>query len=115
MTLYFIQEAVYYRYKNDFYSPRMKYDSYWQRYLNHFEKVNVIARVQDISELPKNYHLVSGPKVSFSPLPFYNGALGFYKKRSAIKNILLKNIDKNAVYVIRFQARIGYVESNILN
>jgi len=115
MTLYFIQEAVYYRYKNDFYSPRMKYDSYWQRYLNHFEKVNVIARVQDISELPKNYHLVSGPKVSFSPLPFYNGALGFYKKRSAIKNILLKNIDKKAAYVIRIPGPIGNLAAKILN
>lgn len=115
MTLYFIQEAVYYKYKNDFYSPRMKYDSYWERYLNHFEKVNVIARVKDISELPTNYHLVSGPKVAFSPLSFYNGALGFYKKRSAIKNILLKNIDKKAAYVIRIPGPIGNLAAKILN
>ncbi|RFC54784.1 glycosyltransferase [Brumimicrobium aurantiacum] len=115
MTLYFIQEAVYYRYKNDFYSPRMKYDSYWERYLNHFEKVNVIARVQDINELPKNYNLVSGPKVSFLSLPFYNGALGFYKKRSIIKEIILQNINKNAAYVIRIPGPIGNLAAKILN
>lgn len=115
MTLYFIQEAVYYKYKNDFYSPRMKYDSYWERYLNHFEKVNVIARVQDINELPKNYNLVSGPKVSFISLPFYNGALGFYKKRKAIKEIIYKYIDKNAAYVIRIPGPIGDLTANILS
>tara|TARA_B100000767_G_C19690301_1_gene503697 strand:- start:24 stop:1244 length:1221 start_codon:yes stop_codon:yes gene_type:complete len=115
MILYFIQEAVYYECDGKYYSPRTKYDSYWERYLNHFDKVIVLARVQKINNLPSNYHIVNGPKVSFSPLPFYNGAVGFYRNRRTINNIILKNIDTKSAYVIRIPGLIGNLVAKTLS
>ena len=107
MDLYFVQEAVYFQYGVDYYSPRIKYDTYWPRYLKHFDKVFVIARVKEITKLPDNYHKVNGNRVDLIALPFYNGIFGYYKKRSKLNQILTRNIKKDCAYVLRVPGPIG--------
>ena len=90
MNMYFVQEAVYFKYGDDYYSPRIRYDTYWTRYLNHFKKVHVLARVKEINSLPTNYHKVNGDKVQFIELPFYNGILGYYRSKKKLNSILFQ-------------------------
>lgn len=115
MNMYFVQEAVYFKYGDDYYSPRIRYDTYWTRYLNHFKKVHVLARVKEINSLPTNYHKVNGDKVQFIELPFYNGILGYYRSKKKLNSILFENIDIKCAYVLRIPGPIGNLMARNLN
>jgi glycosyltransferase involved in cell wall biosynthesis len=54
--------------------------SFWLRYLNVFEDVIVIARVQKVANAEQDWCLSSGDNVSFFPLPYYVGMLGLLTK-----------------------------------
>ena len=115
MNLYFVQEAVYFEFKGNYYSPRIRYETYWERYLNHFNSVHVFARVKQIDELPNHYHQVNGDKVSFITLPYYNGIIGFYKSKKQITKIYKNNISYNDAYVLRIPGPLGNLIAQILN
>ena len=107
MKMFFIQEAVYLEYQGKYYSNRIKYETYWERYLSHFEMVNVFARVKKVKELPLNFHVSSGENVKFIPINYYNGTIGFLKNRRAIKNKIRATIERDAAYVLRIPGLLG--------
>jgi glycosyltransferase involved in cell wall biosynthesis len=47
--------------------------SFWCRYLEVFEAVKVVARVKEVPAVPGDWHRVDGEKVSFSPVPDFQG------------------------------------------
>jgi len=114
MKMFFVQEAVYFKFKGDYYSPRIKYESYWSRYLNHFSVIVVVARVQKLIKVPENYHKVNGDNVEFEELPYYNGIIGYYKNKDNIKKILYKNLNIDCAYVLRIPGPIGSLAARIL-
>ena len=115
MKLNFVQEAVYYHFKDNYYSPRIRFTTYWKRYLNHFSEVHVLARVQKIETLPQHYHQVNGPNVFFIPLPFYNGIKGFYKNKKEILKIFKENINSKNAYVLRIPGPLGNLMAKVLS
>lgn len=46
---------------------------FWQRYLEVFDSVRVVARVRDVPEVPDGYRRADGEKVEFAPVPYYLG------------------------------------------
>lgn len=70
-------EERFVNFKGSYYS--LVYDNiFWERYLNVFDRVKVIARVNyidKIEDLPKGYKKVKNYKVEFISLPYYKGLI----------------------------------------
>lgn len=54
---------------------------HFTRYLAVFDAVNVVARVQEVPQPAPRMQASTGHQVSFSPLPYYQGAWQFLTKR----------------------------------
>ncbi len=61
-----------------------EYD-FWKRYLNVFDSVRIVCRIQDVSEINEKMLLSSGDKVEFFALPQYRGPKEFALKYFKIK------------------------------
>lgn len=64
--------------------------SFWQRYLNVYDHVTVVARIEDVQELKSKHYQVNGEKVHVEALPYYIGPLGFLKNYFKIKKRLIE-------------------------
>jgi len=114
MNLLFVQEAKYAVFDKIVYSPRIEYHSYWERYLNHFKKVSVLARVEKVERKPVGQNVSSGPNVEFIALPMFDGPVGLLSKRSSIKKVMRKVIEKDAAVILRIPGHLGVIASEIL-
>lgn len=47
--------------------------SFWERYLNVFDTVRIVARTKKVEKLPQKVLLVDGPRVEIFSVPFYQG------------------------------------------
>ncbi len=65
--------------------------SFWQRYLEVFEKVKVLARVADVPRVPETWVRADGNDVTFIRVPHYLGALEYARRflqvRAAIRGV----------------------------
>src|SRR5690554_3257357 len=113
-SLVFVQEAVYFKYKNEYYSDRIEYSEYWQRYFNHFDKIVVLARVRNIEELTPNLRKSSGDNIDFIELPYYNGFLGYLKNKNSIINIFKNNLNRDCTYILRIPGPLGSLYARVL-
>ena len=64
MKLLFIQEAVYVEYNGGLYSSRINYETYWKRFLQHFDGVTVVARAKKVQALPAGYFKSTGDNIA---------------------------------------------------
>jgi glycosyltransferase involved in cell wall biosynthesis len=84
--------------------------SFWCRYLDAFDFVEIVARVQDVVAVPPTYMRSDGDKVSFVPLPYYIGPLQYLlnaHKIMAITRAVVKSAD---AVILRTP---GQVSSNV--
>jgi glycosyltransferase involved in cell wall biosynthesis len=61
--------------------------SYWQRYLEVFEAVQVVARVRPVSVASQGMQRVNTDHISFTALPYYVGPLQYLQKARAVQKI----------------------------
>lgn len=65
--------------------------SFWQRYLNIFSTVRIVARTKKVDILPEKVLLVDGPGVEIFPIPFYQGPKQllkvYFKIHHALENV----------------------------
>lgn len=65
--------------------------SFWQRYLNIFDSVRIVARVKKVPKKEEKYKLVDGDGVEIFPIPFYQGpkqlAMKYISIQCALKNV----------------------------
>lgn len=113
-SLVFVQEAVYFKYKNEYYSDRIEYSEYWQRYFNHFDKIVVLARVRNIEELTLNLRKSSGDNIDFIELPYYNGFMGYLKNKGSIIDIFKNNLNRDCTYILRIPGPLGSLYARVL-
>ena len=76
-----------------YWTPAIYGYSFWQRFLNVFDEVRIVARTKNINILNKNYLKVDGPGVEIFPIPFYQGPKELIKVYFKIKK-RLKNVEK---------------------
>lgn len=72
-------EHHFYEHEGSYYTKLSFSHSYWLDYLNYFDCVYVIARVERITSLDSSYVRADGPNVTFVPLPNYTGVGAFVK------------------------------------
>ena len=81
--------------------------NFLSRYLAVFDEVIVLARTEDVDEIPPNKSRADGPNVSFFPVPYYFGPIQFLKRYREIKAKMQKAVDAADAYILRVAGPIG--------
>jgi glycosyltransferase involved in cell wall biosynthesis len=82
---------------------------FWQRYLDVFDAVSVVARIHDVEEAPHGWHNVASKGVSFVAVPYYVGPLEYLRKARQIRNRLKDIIEPRDTVLLRVGSQIAAV------
>lgn len=69
---------------NQVWTPSQFPYDFWTRYLDAFDQVTVLARIQDLSQAPQGFARSCGPNVEFHAVPTYLGPWQYLLKTFAI-------------------------------
>lgn len=116
MKLYFSTEARFVKRNNRYYSLGGYTTELWNRYLEHFDELVIIARVTtDDSIIIDESMNASCNRVSFIELPYYIGFKGYILKRTSIISSLSKKLINDGCYICRLPGQIGGIVISVLN
>lgn len=107
MDVIFVQEAKYIEYKGNLYSKRIDYATYWDRFLESFEKVTILARVKTAAKLPSGFFRSTGSNVNFMPIIDYDGPIEFIRKLKIISKQVDEALKKDVFIVLRVPSHLG--------
>lgn len=108
MKLYFATEARFVKRGDRYYSLGGFSYKLWERYLEYFDEMVVIARVStDESVRIDDAMVASHPKVRFIDLPYYVGFKGYILNRRRIYQILNAQVANDGCYISRLPGQIG--------
>jgi glycosyltransferase involved in cell wall biosynthesis len=79
---------------------------FWLRYLEVFDQVIAIARVQEVAEAKTSWKRADGENVKFVSLPYYVGFVGLLKNAKKIRDIIGAEIrdDRALIYRVPSQS-----------
>ena len=81
----------------------------WERYLEVFDYLTVVARLQDVYNTIGEEYLVSHEKVDFVSIPYYVGAKQFVKQYFKINKVLQSQVQKDQAYICRMPSILGSI------
>jgi glycosyltransferase involved in cell wall biosynthesis len=81
--------------------------SFWQRYLEVFDSVQVLARIQDVAEVPGSYRRTDGSGVSFVALPYYVGPYQYLRNASAVDAIVKRVARESGAVLLRIPGQVS--------
>jgi len=81
--------------------------SFLSRYLNVFDEVLVLSRVEDVDYMPDDIRLAEGPDVIFNPLPCYHGPVQYFQKLPEIKKSISAGIERADAFILRVAGAVG--------
>jgi len=119
--LYFFTEARYIKKEGNYYNPNgvLNYRLF-QRYLNVFDHLIIVARVRDCyfneENLCTHNNIVNGDKISVHELCYFVGPFEYLKNKSKVKNQIehiIKNLHKKDRCLLRVPGNIGDIASNL--
>ena len=76
-------------------------NSFWMRYLQVFEQVEIIARVANVDSVPVDFKQVTGDRIALIGLPSYVGFMGLIKRAFAIRNKLVISLCNTDAIIFR--------------
>src|SRR5205814_10241924 len=74
---------------------------FWQRYLEVFDGVRVLARVQDTESVPDNWLPAAGDSVTFVAVPYYIGPAQYLLKNRAVRRAIAGSVGESDAIIIR--------------
>jgi len=95
-------------------TPTMFPHEFWERYLDVFDTVNVVARALPASKPDDSWQRVDGPGVTFSALPHYVGPGQHVLRRRALKRAATAAVDRDAAALFRVGSPIADIMAPIL-
>jgi glycosyltransferase involved in cell wall biosynthesis len=84
--------------------------TFWKRYLDVFDSVLVVARVQEIEEATPRLRQADGPGITYASIPYYHGPLQFVKNARKIQDALRHALAPDDAVIMR----IGSMLANCL-
>ena len=81
--------------------------AFLSRYLAVFDEVIVLARMENVNEIPQNKKRADGPNVNFFPLPYYFGPIQYLKKHREVKAKIKEAINAADAYILRVTGTVG--------
>lgn len=108
MILYFITDSRFARSNESIYNLNGSLgDTLWARYLEHFERVVVVARMLQNAPINKNAPGTTDPRVSFVEIPYFVGPFQYLRLKHRIKDILKNIIRRDCAYICRVPGTLG--------
>jgi hypothetical protein len=88
--------------------------SFWRRYLDEFDHVDVLARVQPVDALPEGWREASGPSVRFIDVPYYLGPVEYLKVRGAVRRVVASAVRGSDATLLRIPSQLGGIAAETL-
>ena len=88
----------------------------WNRYLASFERVRLVARVEDVGTLAEHWRRVDGDGVEVSAVPYYVGPSEYLRVRGAVRASIRSALDdapEHAV-ILRVPGTLGSIAADHL-
>jgi glycosyltransferase involved in cell wall biosynthesis len=83
--------------------------SFWKRYLDTYDGVRCLARVQDVERLEGTWHRADGPGVTFDAVPHYVGIRQFLQRAREVRAAIHGAIQPGDAFVLRVPGAIGHL------
>lgn len=81
--------------------------NFWQRYLQVFDSVRVIARVRKVNTAMEGWKQASGPAVSFADVPDYHGPYQYLALWPSTRSVLREEAHSSQAVILRLSSPIG--------
>ncbi|MEM2002514.1 MAG: hypothetical protein QXT77_07725, partial [Candidatus Methanomethylicaceae archaeon] len=81
--------------------------NFWQRYLEVFDSVRVVARVKDVPSVPDRYRRADGENVSFAPIPYYVGPWQFLIRLPKVKRAVQESVTFQDAVILRVPSTLA--------
>lgn len=107
-TLYIYLEERFLKYENQYFSIIYD-DNFWERYLHSFDKIAIIARVNNIDYIPEGYNSINNSNVTFLPLPYYHGLKSGVIKSPLLVFRIFQTISKGRYHLLRLPGAISTI------
>lgn len=95
------------RVHDQIYSSILTYDRILRRYLEVFEKVHVLARVDEVTERPVGLQPAGGPGVDWIAVPHYVGPWQYVRHRGAVRERIVEAADTGDAFILRVPGTIS--------
>lgn len=79
----------------------------WARYLDVFDSVNVIARVEEIAVAKSNLQRADGPGVSFSAVPYYLGPAQYLFRQRQVRSAARQAVARDDAVILNVSGQIA--------
>jgi glycosyltransferase involved in cell wall biosynthesis len=81
--------------------------SFWKRYLEVFDHVQVVARVRNVLTVPSDFKEANGDRVSFIAIPYYIGPLQYLLRYFKVKRTAQKAVNAEDAVILRVGSTIA--------
>ncbi len=81
--------------------------AFWQRYLEVFDEVGVLARVREVAAADPNAQPVAGPQVQMIPIPYYLGPYQYLARSLSVRRSIRAALDPADTVILRVPGTIG--------
>lgn len=81
--------------------------SFWRRYLEVFDALQVVSRVREVDELPAGAVRTDAPQMSFVALPPYVGPRAFVRQIGSLRAIAAQAVDQADAVILRVPGPIA--------
>ncbi len=88
--------------------------AFWNRYLDVFDAVRVLARVRDVKSVSGIARQSNGDRVVFVPVPFYHGPWQYLLRRRAVYNAVRLAVCRDEAILLR-SGQVGNCLAKILD
>ena len=88
---------------------------FWERYLEVFDSVQIVARAQPVDAVPPSWREATGPHVIASAIPYYIGPLQYISRYRPVKRAIFRSFTYGDAVLLRLSSRIGTVMRGELN
>jgi hypothetical protein len=82
---------------------------FWERYLEVFDSVQIVARAQPVDAVPPSWREATGPHVIASAIPYYIGPLQYISRYRPVKRAIFRSFTYGDAVLLRLSSRIGTV------
>lgn len=88
-------------------TPATNAYGFWQRYLEVFDCVKVVARVNPVEQVPSQWKRADGPQVSFAAVPYYVGPVQYVQKLWQIRRAVIAAVEPDDAVILRVSSQLA--------
>lgn len=82
---------------------------FWQRYLEVFDEVQIVARARPVDTVPDTWQQATGRGVSVLPVPYYVGPGEYLSRWRSVERAIVSSFSPGDAILLRMSSRIGTI------